>query len=161
MPSATAAATASKADETFAKLNEKMLYTPKTSEGRGFLPPFLRGLGHLLYALGIADEELPKTKSATADKKATDAVKKVKDEITAAMGHLDKIEITDAFSSVARDQLVVFSSTLGALNKEFEGWDRDAQVNNLTSLVNKAFGITAMLDRELIGLRTSDPGSSL
>lgn len=147
----------------FDDLNTKMVYTPKTAEGKGFLPPLLRAMVHIFYALGIAEDELPKTKGTTAaaDKKEAETMKKVKEEITASISHLDKVEISENFSSVSQDQLVTFQKTLKALSSEFDGWDRDRKINNLTSLANKAFGISAMLDRELIGLRNSDAGSNL
>src|ERR1041385_8521320 len=149
------------ADSVFANLTEKLIYTPKTSEGKGFLPPLLRSAMHITYALGIAEDELPKTKtgSAAEDKKIKETMTKVKDELTAAMTHFDKVEVTDAFSTVAKDQLRTFHKALNAHNAEFDSWDRDTQINNLTSLINKLVGISAMLDRELIGLRDSDPGS--
>ena len=147
----------------FSALNEKLIYTPKTSEGKGFLPPLLRALTHITYALGIAEDELPKTKtgSTTEDKKIKDVMSKVKEELAGAMSHFEKVEITDAFSSVAKDQLILYRKTVDAAQTEFDTWDRDTQINNLTSLVNKLLGISAMLDRELIGLRDSDPGSNL
>jgi hypothetical protein len=155
------ASSATKAGQ-FNDLNTKMIYSPKTSEGKGFLPPLLRAIGHLLYALGIADDDLPKKATTAADKKtAAEVITMVKEEITSSIKHFEKVEISDNFSTIAKDQLVVFNQALNALAKEFDGWDRDTQINNLTSLVNKVMGISAMLDRELIGLRDSDPGSSL
>lgn len=137
---------------------EKIVYNPKTSEGKGFLPPLLRTLVHLAYGLGIADDELPKD---AADKKNDVVIKKVKEEITEAINHCNQVEISKNFSTVGQDQMKAFLETLNALNAEFETWDRDTKVNNIQSLFNKGFGIMAMLDRELIGLRDSDPGSSL
>jgi hypothetical protein len=158
-----ATSAAKSAGSKFEELNTKLVYTPKTSEGKGFLPPFLRALTHITYGLGIAEDELPKTKtgSATEDKKIKETMTKVKEELTGAISHFEKVEVTDAFSSVAQDQLMIFKKALGAASAEFENWDRDTQINNLTALVNKLLGISAMLDRELIGLRDSDPGSNL
>jgi len=146
------------AKTSFATLSEEIVYNPKTSEGKGFLPPLLRTLVHLGYALGIADDALPKD---AADKKNAEVIKLIKEEITGAISHCEKVEISTNFSKIAQDQLKAFLGALKALNAEFEGWDRDAKVNNIQTLFNKSFGISAMLDRELIGLRDSDPGSNL
>jgi len=158
-----ATASVSKSTGKFADLNIKLLYAPKTSEGKGFLPPFLRALTHVTYALGISEDELPKIKngSATEDKKIKETMAKVKDELTAAYSHFEKVEVTDAFSSEAQTQLITYKKVLNAAMAEFEDWDRDTKITNLTSLVHKLVGISAMLDRELIGLRDSDPGSNL
>lgn len=143
--------------ETFATLSGKIVYNPKTSEGSGFIPPLLRALTHLGYALGIL-EDIPKDASATAKKEVAD---KTQQEIKDCLTHLDKVEISDNFSSIAQEQLKTLSKAVNALNTEFAGWDRDTQISNLTNIIHRSFGITAMLDRELIGLRNSDPGSSL
>lgn len=141
----------------FATISAEIGYNPKTSEGTGFLPPLLRTLAHLAYALGIT-EDVPKDANATVLKEVAD---KTQQEIKDAMTHLDKVEISENFSSIAQTQLKTFSKALAALNAEFSGWDRDTQVANLTTLIHRSFGISAMLDRELIGLRNSDAGSSL
>lgn len=155
---AAASAKAKTSSTAFAILNQQMVYNPKTSEGSGFLPPLLRSLTHITYALGIAEDELPKTSTTS---KTNEVMKKVQAEIEAAIGHFDKVEINDAFSQTATEQLKIFHKTLNALNKEFGDWDRDTQITNLTSLINKLLGVGAMLDRELLGMRDSDPGSNL
>ncbi len=145
-------ATQKTAPETFATLSGQIVYSPKSSEGKGFLPPLLRALTHLTYALGLTEEDTSKDKAA-ADK--------VQEEIKGAISHLEKVEIGDTFSSVAKEQLKIFAKALHALNAEYLGWDQTTKVSNLTTLIHRSFGISAMLDRELIGLRNSDPGSSL
>lgn len=144
----------------FKDIVEKLPFNPKTSDGSGFLPPFLRAMSHLLYCLGLADDELPKDK-VEADKKSKEVENQLVEELKEALKHFNNIEISDNLSQVARDQLVLFQSALVAINSEFGAWDKDTKVNNLTGLINRAVGISAMLDRELIDLRTSDPGSNL
>lgn len=151
-------AAATKTAAQFNTLVDKIVYNPKTTEGRGFLPPLLRTFVHLAYGLGIADDALPKD---AADKKNAEILKMVKEEITGALSHCDKVEISDNFSTVAQEQLKTFLKAIKALDSEFDGWDRDTKIKNLQTLHNKGFGISAMLDRELIGLRNSDAGSSL
>lgn len=155
------ATAAAKTTGKFADLNTKLVYTPKTAEGKGFLPPLMRALTHITYALGLSDDDLPKTKA----EKNYDAIEKmIKEEIDEAIKHFDKVEIpdsTDIFSSIATDQVKTYHKALKALSAEFSDWDKDTKVNNLTSLVHKLMGICAMLDRELVGLRDSDPGSNL
>lgn len=160
-----AASKVSTASISFKEWSDKLPFNPKTSEGSGFFPPFVRAISHILYALGITDDELAEA-VGTKDKpgnpaKVKDIEAKITEELKEAAKHLNNIEISDNLSTVAREQLETFANLLAACNSEFAAWDKDTKVVNLTAVVNKAVGITAMLDRELIGLRTSDPGSSL
>lgn len=139
-----------KAIKTFKELNDKLPYSPQTPNGRGFLPPFLRAVGHLLYGLG-----------RVTDSKEKDKFDFLKVEIKDAVEHFSSLEVNSAFSVKAKENLVGLTEALEAYQREYEGWAEEERLSNMRNLVNKALGIASALDRELIGIRNSDPGSAL
>jgi len=147
-----AAAKASAATKTFKELSDKLPYSPTTQNGRGFLPPFLRALGHLLYGLGRAEESKGKDK---------DTFSFLEGEVKDAIEHLGNVEVNSAFSKTTQDQLLVLNQAMTAYQKEYAAWTEEDKIGNLKSLVNKAMGVASNLDRELAGIRNSDPGSAL
>ncbi len=146
---ATAKTTA--ATKSFKELNDKLPYNPQTQNGKGFLPPFLRALSHLLYGLG-----------RVSDSKDADKFVFLKPEIKDAIEHLNNVEVdTKVFSKAAQESLVILKQSLEAYEREYEPWTEDEKLSNMKSLVNKVMSIASMLDREFLGIRNSDPGSAL
>lgn len=125
-------------------------FAPTQQAATGFLPPLVRGMGHVLYLLGCeADEAVTVTpEQATA-------------ELTAAREHWNARSETNNVSSLARERSTTLGLAISEALNEYTGWTPDQRTSNLRDLSNRIVAYTAELDRELIGLTGSDAGSSL
>lgn len=126
-------------------------FSPRTPLGGGFLPPILRAQGHVLYLLGcLADEQ---TTVGDADAIA---------ELTQAKEHFDaRVDASAAVSTATLGLASTISTALGEARDEYTGWAPDIRLQNLRDLANRVVAFSAALDRELVGLTGSDPGSTL
>lgn len=122
----------------------------KTADAKGFLPPFIRGMGHLLYLL--AD-------TAATEPKLT--IAEVEEELKDAEAHWTNFNGKDVLSTPARDQLGLLNTAITEALVEWEGWDAATRTRNMRDLVNRAVGFSVTLDRELLGLTDSDAGHNL
>jgi len=138
---------------TFATDLAKVPFTATQQNAVGFLPPLMRAAGHLLFVLADCAVAEGDTRPLTDDE--------VAGELKHAKEHWDAIVLDEALSAGTRETLGFIGKCITSANKEFGTWDRDAKIRNLRDLGNRIAGVTATLDRELVGLRGSDPGLTL
>ena len=125
-------------------------YAARSAQATGYLPPTLRAMGHILYLTGcLADENV-----TVSDIEAIE-------ELQQAREHWNGRAPTDATSTAINEQTRLIGTALEEAVTEYEGWDDTHRVQNLRDLANRIVGVSCALDRELLGLTGSDPGSSL
>ena len=124
----------------------------RQANATGFLPPFTRMAGHLLFVL--ADCATEEGHRVLTDDEALNELQHAKDHWAARR--------TDTpLSTATTEVLGHLDSALTSAIAEFAGWDRDTKIRNLRDLGNRVASLTAVLDRELIGFRDSDAGIAL
>ena len=134
----------------FADTIRSIPFTPRSTTATGFVPPMLRAMGHILYLTGcLADENV-----TVADEEALN-------ELREAETHWLARAATDATSTAINELASRIGSAIAEARDEYEGWDDTARVQNLRDLANRIVAFSCHLDRELVGLTGSDPGSSL
>ncbi len=136
---------------TFAENILALPFNPTTENGKGFLPALMRASGHFLYLLGRLSD--------TPTRRPTDI--QIREEIDSIKLHLTDFEVPDFLSEQAKTYVGAFSNSFTSLDTEIAEWDSDTRIANLRSLANRTIQLTAFLDREILGMRDSDPGQSL
>lgn len=126
-------------------------FNPATEEGKGFLPTFFRAGGHLLYLVGRLYD--------TPTRRPTD--NQVEQEFEAMTRHLAEITVPDFMSEQAKTYVTNFLASFNSLKEEYFAWEEQARKDNLVMLANRGIQIASFLDREILGLRDSDPGQSI
>lgn len=135
---------------TIQELTTLIPFTPETQTGRGFLPPLLRGLNHILFLLAcLADDTIEVTNEQAIN------------ELTQAQDHWNAIEFTTNLSTAATAYVGAFQQTLRTIITDYHGWTNDVAISNLRDFTHRSMALAAFLDRELIGITNSDPGSTL
>lgn len=134
---------------TFATDIAAIPYAPAQAEAKGFLPPFARTLGHLMFTLEAiaAEREIPEAE--------------LLNELTEARKHWNALDHGGALSAPTAATITQLNKAFASAVKEFPDWTKDQRVRNIRDLGNRVAGYTAALDRELLGLRGSDPGHQL
>jgi hypothetical protein len=125
-------------------------YRATSREGTGFFPPMVRAMGHLLVLLeyvGDPDHNVTNEEAET--------------ELAAASTHWAARADTQNVSTRADERAHIIFTALTEIREEFPNWDEGQRVNNLRDLVHRILQYVADLDRELVGLTGSDPGSTL
>ena len=130
---------------------QELTFTPATENGRGFLPAIMRASGHFLYILGRLSD--------TPTRRPTD--NQIRAEIDAVKLHFADMTVPDYMSSSAHTQITNWRAAFNDLDEEIIGWDNDVRISNLQMLTNRTMQLRANLDREILGIRESDPGQSL
>lgn len=125
-------------------------FTARGTNAAGFLPPIFRAMGHLLLVVAI-----------TADPTDETPLTELGQELRDAKDHWDAINHNQALSAGMAQHLVSFGHALNDAEAEFSDWTPEVRTRNIRDLANRAAGLAALLDRELIGLRDSDPGYQL
>jgi phage baseplate assembly protein W len=125
-------------------------YNARTPEGSGFFPPMVRAIGHLLVLLEYVGDP---------DHNVTD--EEVTTELSAAIVHWESRTSTENVSTRAIDTAHTIFTALSQLRDEFPDWNEDQRITNLRDLIHRILQYVADLDRELVGLTGSDPGSTL
>ena len=134
----------------FADSIRSIPYAPRTQQASGFVPPMLRAMGHVLYLTGcLADENVTVTEEEALE------------ELRHAGAHWDARAETEATSDTVNQRARTIGVAIGEAIAEYPEWDNDRRIQNLRDLSNRIMAYSAELDRELVGLTTSDPGSSL
>ncbi len=136
---------------TFDEAIVQLPYNPVTESGRGFLPPFSRAVGHILYLLGRLSD--------TPTRRPTD--NQIRQEIDSIKVHFGGFFVPDYLSEQAKTHVMNWRIAFDALDTEIAGWDGDTRIANLQKLQNRTIQLFAFLDREVLGLRDSDPGQEL
>lgn len=122
----------------------------KTGEAKGFLPPYMRMMGHMLHLLADAASETP---VITVDEAQT--------EIGHASSHWEALTGDEILSTAARDHVKSIGKALEEAIAEWPEWDGPTRTRNMRDLVNRAVGLAVPLDRELLGIPDSDAGFNL
>jgi hypothetical protein len=126
-------------------------FAPTTADGSGFLPPIVRAQGHVLYLLGmLADDEV-----TVEDEKALA-------ELVAAEAHFHaRADASETVSTATRGIATLLNTALLEASAEYPIWTPELRITNIRNLAHRVVAFSAVLDRELVGLTGSDPGSAL
>jgi hypothetical protein len=125
-------------------------YAPRTPNASGFVPPMIRAMGHILYLTGcLADENITVTDDQALN------------ELRAALEHWDARSETNAVSTATLARATTIQEALTLAIEEYGSWEERNRLQNVRNLANRIIAYTCDLDRELLGLTGSDPGSSL
>lgn len=136
----------------FAETLNQIPFSTTSTMATGFLPPLLRSMSHIFYLLGaLANEDVP-----VSDDEA-------REELTAAFDHwaARNHDADQSLSSATVDLCGRLETLIADTFAEYEGWDSDTKIANITSVAHRCLGIGAILDRELIGITGSDPGRAM
>ena len=134
----------------FADTLKELPFTPRTPTGSGFLPPMFRGSGHILYLVGVL-----------ADDKTTVTDDEAKAELQQAREHWNARIVTPAISTIAIEKAARTQTLIDEAIAEYDGWNADTRIANIRDLGHRVSQFMADLDRELVGIPNSDPGTSL
>jgi hypothetical protein len=125
-------------------------FSASTPNGRGFLPPIVRSLGHILYLVGcIADP----TVEVTNDQAIV--------ELGHASTHWNARTTPANLSTITATYAANIHRLIELAIEEYGDWTDETRITNLRNVTNRILQFTAALDREYAGIRDSDPGSSL
>lgn len=127
-----------------------LAFTGRSPDGQGFLPPRWRSFGHITHLLGMLNEDAV---TVTPD----DAIQ----ELTEASRHWGAGQEPEAVSTATRDYAARLHTAIDEAILEYNGWTEEQRINNIRNLNQRIAQFTALLDRELVGLRDSDPGIAL
>lgn len=139
----------------FATVLATIPFAPTQADAKGFLPPLVRALGHMTYVLAdCAAAETDATKRILDDPRALT-------ELKHAAAHWKASNANDALTATTATAIANLGKALDAAIKEYPDWTNPDRIRNLRDLGNRAAAISAILDRELVGLKDSDAGFSL
>lgn len=136
---------------TFEDIAATLPFTPSTEQGRGFLPPMTRAIGHLLYLLGRISD--------TPTRRPTD--NQITEEISAIQLHFTEFTVPDFMTENTTSYVNNFKALLDSTAENLVSWDEDTRKSNLTILNNRAIEVMKHLDREILGITDSDAGQNL
>lgn len=136
---------------TFEEAVSLLPFSPSTENGKGYLPPLMRGIGHLLYLAGRISD--------TPTRRPTD--NQIREELDSIKRHFEGFSVPDYFSAQGKLHSSNFMEAFNALDAEIIEWDVDSRVSHLAQLNNRALQLMAFLDREILGIRDSDAGQAL
>lgn len=134
--------------QTFEEAIATIPYSPRQTAASGLLPPIMRALNHVTFlASWLADETAPPTDELALT------------ELTAAKEHWNVRALPGVLSAATNQALAQYGIALDAASTEYISWEtRETRLTNIRKLANHGAGLCAALDRELIGIRDSDPG---
>lgn len=136
---------------TFAQDLAKIPFTARGTDAAGFLTPFHRAAGHITFAY-----------AASADDRGLMTEDEVRGELEHAKEHWNALAAPAEVLSVATLDLVAnLGAAVTSAHTEFPVWTAEQRTSNLRELTNRFAHTTATLDRELLGIRDSDPGYQL
>ena len=127
-----------------------LTFNGRTPNGTGFLPPRWRAMGHVIHLMGMLNEE-------NVEVTEGDAIAELQEANTHWASALD----TEAVSTATRDYARGVGTAIFEAIEEYPGWTEEQRINNLRNLDQRMAQFTALLDRELVGIRDSDPGTAL
>jgi hypothetical protein len=145
--------------ETFNEFIAPIPYRPAREYATGVLAPLLRSMGHILYLTAILAQET----NNEGEIKMPEEEKQ--NELNHAAAHLDATPLandTGTFSTNAKANILTYATAVAHARDSFHNWTPQDRLICLRNLANRAAGLAASLDRELIGLtpENSDPGTS-
>lgn len=130
----------------FDELVARFPYNPVTDNGRGFLAPFARVLGHVLYLAGRYDDKNGPTPE------------KARDELTGALSHWNNMTTELGFSEKAQEEVRLIGQILEHAAAQIDSWSKDDGLKNTQKIANRLAQFAANLDREVLGIPNSDAG---
>lgn len=134
----------------FSDTLRELPFNGRSEQGSGFLPPMIRAMGHLMVLLEYVGDPAHEV---------TD--EEIENELNAAEQHWAARALTENISTTASDRAALINTAIHDARGEFSGWDENTRIANLRDLTHRVVQFTADLDRELVGLAGSDPGTSL
>ncbi len=134
----------------FADTLKELPFTPRTPNGSGFLPPMFRASTHINFLL-----------ACIADEKVTVDDAEALDELKQAKTHWDARVITPALSTGITAYSTLIGKALDETIAEYGKWKPEQRIANLRDLGHRIAQMSANLDRELVGNREADAGTSL
>jgi hypothetical protein len=134
----------------FADTIKELPFAPQTQNGRGFFPPMFRASQHILFLVACVNDKDVKVSEAEAQ-----------DELKQALDHWNARAETQALSTNATTRFNLVGRALTEAVAEYKNWDEKTRTTNLQDLAHRIALLAADADRELLGIRESDPGRSL
>lgn len=138
---------------TFRESINAIPYAPSQPSATGLLAPIIRAMGHILYVAATAAD--PNT--ALADAEAINELTEAKVHLLGTLAVVHNAPL----SEVGKTAILNWVDAVNAANDEWNDWPADERPSSLKDLANRCAALAALLDLELVGLRNSDPGSSL
>lgn len=132
---------------TFESITSTIPVFNTTEHGKGFLPPFFKAAGHLLYLAGRQAE------SATRKPNDVD----IQDELESCLKHLDNVNVEGVTPRVA-EAVFTIRAMVEHTQKEYRLWEAKERDKNFIKMAHIASLVMPVLDRELLGYRDSDAG---
>lgn len=134
----------------FTETLARLPHTATTPNGRGFLPPLIRAMGHILYLRGcIADPDV----TVTTDNALT--------ELNAALEHWRSRVNTPGLSTTTTTYATDIEQLLVDAIYEYHGWTEEARGENIRAIADRLAQFCTAMDREYAGIRDSDAGTTL
>jgi len=133
------------------RLNE-IPFVPSGQQATGFLPPFIRMLGHMMYVVAILGNDAIEHEDA-----------EIQQELAAAAehwGHRDP-EAASRISTRTAAYCTSIDTLLTEAARDYNAWNPATRVTNFTGLTNRIAAFAAELDHELLGLPGSNPGRAM
>jgi len=134
----------------FADTIKELPFAGRTPTGSGFFPPMFRASQHILFLVACINDD---------DVKVTD--KEALGELDEARKHWDARAKTEAVSTATHAKSDLIAKGITEAIAEYGKWTPEARTTNLRDLAHRIAQHAADLDRELVGIRDSDPGTSL
>lgn len=134
----------------FADTIRALPFTGRVQQATGFLAPMVRAMGHILFLMGCV-----------ADADVTVNAGEAEAELDHAVEHWNARANTEAVSTASRDRATAIGTALTEARAEWPNWNDEQRVANLRDLAQRILQYCADLDRELVGIRESDPGTAL
>jgi hypothetical protein len=128
-------------------------YAPNQTQATGIVAPIMRATGHILYLVGA----LAEPGYVLTDEEAFN-------ELVAAQGHLSTTAASyeqAPLSSVCAGHIGSFIAAVRLAHDEYAEWPEEERGRNLKDLADRAASLGSILDLELTGIRSSDPGRTL
>ena len=150
--------------EQFTEFLSNIPYRPREQTAKGVLAPLVRSMGHILYLVAVLAHEQNTPEGTAYFEILSDEEKR--NELIHAAAHLDAAALArDAtvLSSRAKTNLLSYAVAVNYARDGYTEWSPEERLLLYRNLANRAAGLAAMLDRELIGLSAdrSDAGTSL
>lgn len=131
----------------------RLPYRGRTALGTGFLAPMGRSLGHILHLDAGLAEAIEKDEVIPDDD--------VIGELQHALDHWHARQEPEALSTAAAVATDDIETALTEAIAEYPEWDAPTRIENLRQLTNRISQFWSDLDRETLGIRDSDPGTSM
>lgn len=144
----------------FTQLAQQLPFAPRGQNAVGLLTCLTRAVGHI-GIVAIATAHMNSGTEAAELPTPLLSDDEVVNEITHAKEHWDVHTTPGSISTATAAKLDTFDGLLTTAAAEFADWDTRTRADNARTLYNAAAALATDLDRDLVGIRNSDPGSSL